>query len=176
MYRDLDSIPVLAKAGAIVPMYKNDRTNDLSLDQPLEIHVWRGNGEYELYEDDGETTAYQNGEYALTKFTLEETENALCLTIIPPENSHGLLPKKRELIVKFRDVETDDVKVILGNVPIEIVVDSPVYMQNENKDEIKNAILTRVQKPNGWKGKAFSKKYPNFVQDALNEMNAFYCE
>ena len=176
MYRDLDSIPALAKEGAIVPMYKNDHTNDLSLDQPLEIHIWRGNGEYELYEDDGETKAYQNGEYSLTKFTLEETEDLLRLSIIPPENSHGLLPNERELIVKFRDVETDDVKVILGNAPIEIVINSPVHKQNENKDEIKNAILTRVQKPNQWKGKAFAKKYPNFVQDALNEINAFYCE
>ena len=30
MYRDLDTIPVLAPAGAIVPMYRNADTNDLS--------------------------------------------------------------------------------------------------------------------------------------------------
>ena len=40
MYRDLDSIPVLAPAGAIVPMYRNATRNDLSLEQPIEIHVW----------------------------------------------------------------------------------------------------------------------------------------
>ena len=55
MHRDLDTIPVLAKEGAIVPMYRNAETNDLSLSQPLEIHLWRGNGSYELYEDDGRT-------------------------------------------------------------------------------------------------------------------------
>ena len=176
MYRDLDSIPVLAPAGAIVPMYKNDRTNDLSLEQPLEIHVWRGNGTYELYDDDGETKAFENGEYAITKFVLEETDNALRLTITPPENSHGLLPKERELYVKFRDLEADDVRVILCNEPVEIVINSPVHKQNESKDEIKNAILTRVQKPNDWKGRMFGKKHPKFVQDALDEMIAFYNE
>ena len=35
LYRDLDAIPVLAKEGAIVPMYRNAETNDLSLTQPL---------------------------------------------------------------------------------------------------------------------------------------------
>ncbi len=176
MYRDLDSIPVLAPEGAIVPMYKNDRTNDLSLEQPLEIHVWRGNGTYELYDDDGETKAFENGEYAITKFVLEETDNALRLTITPPENSHGLLPKERELYIKFRDVETDDVKIILGNEPIEIVINAPVHKKNEDADDIKNTILTRVQKSNDWKGKMFGKKHPKFVQDALDEMNAFYNE
>jgi hypothetical protein len=42
-------------------MYRNGSTNDLSLDQPLEIHIWRGNGSFDLYEDDGETDDYKNG-------------------------------------------------------------------------------------------------------------------
>jgi alpha-glucosidase (family GH31 glycosyl hydrolase) len=74
MYRDLDSIPVLAPAGAIVPMYKNDRSNDLSLEQPLEIHIWRGNGHYEMYDDDGETCNFEDGKFALTHFDLVENE------------------------------------------------------------------------------------------------------
>ena len=41
---DLDSIPVLAPEGAIVPMYHHEGSNDLSLDQPLDIHIWHGNG------------------------------------------------------------------------------------------------------------------------------------
>ena len=172
MYRDLDSIPVLAPAGAIVPMYKNGGSNDLSLEQPLEIHIWRGNGEYELYEDDGETKAYQNGEFAITKFVLEETEGALRLTVTPPKDSRGLLPNEREMYIKFRDVETEDVKLIVSKEPITIEIKSPIHKQNEKLDEIKNAILTRVQKSNKWKGKAFSKKYPAFVQSAIDEISA----
>ena len=172
MYRDLDSIPVLAKEGAIVPMYKNDRTNDLSLNHPLEIHVWRGNGTYELYDDDGETKAYQNGEYSLTKFALEESDNSLKLTITPPENLLDFMPKQREFIIKFRDLEVDDMTVIVSDKPITIELESPAYKTNDNPSELKNAILTRVQKPNMWKSKAFKNKYPRFVQNALNEIDA----
>ena len=104
MYRDMDAIPVLAPAGAIVPMYRNADTNDLSLAQPLEIHLWRGNGTYELYEDDGETIAYQQGKRCVTTFRLEEEGATLRLTITPPADSFGLLPEKRQMFLKFRDI------------------------------------------------------------------------
>ena len=172
MYRDLDSIPVLAPEGAIIPMYKNSATNDISLEQPLEIHIWRGNGAYELYEDDGESKAYKNGEYSLTRFVLEENENSVKLTIIPTEKSLDFMPKERELVIKFRDLECDDIKVILENEPVEIEINSPVCKKNINADELRNNILTRVQKSNMWKGKAFKNKIPTFVQNALNEIDA----
>ena len=176
MYRDLDSIPVLAPEGAIVPMYKNDRTNDLSLDQPLEIHIWRGNGTYELYEDDGETKAYQNGEYAITGFDLEETENALRLTITPPKDSHGLLPKERKIYIKFRDIEAEDIKITLVDEPIVIDLKSPIHKSNNDASEMKNAMLTRVQKSNNWKNRAFKKNMPKFIQSALDEIDALWRE
>ena len=173
MYRDLDSIPVLAPEGAIVPMYRNESTNDLSLEQPLEIHIWRGNGSYELYEDDGETKAYQSGEYVITKFELEETENALRLTITPPNDSLGLLPKEREFLIKLCDIEADDIRVVLGTEKVEIVIEMPVHKKNQNVDEFKNAIFTRVQKSNSWKNRNFKNRLPKFVSDALNEYDAF---
>ena len=174
MYRDLDSIPVLAKEGAIVPMYKNDRTNDLSLDQPLEIHVWRGNGTYELYDDDGETKAYQNGEYALTKFVLEESENSVKLTIIPPSKPLAFMPQKREFCIKFRDLEVEDITTIVSDEPVVIEIHSPNYKRNESEAEFKNSILTRVQKSNIWKGKVFKNTYPRFVENTLSEIDAFW--
>ncbi len=174
MYRDLDSIPVLAKEGAIVPMYKDGKTNSLSLDQPLEIHVWRGNGTYELYDDDGETKAFEKGEYAITKFELEETEDELSLKITPPANTFSFLPKTREFCIKFRDLEVEDVQITLGNEPIEISFKSPKHKSNVDASELKNNLLTRVQKPNLWKGKAFSNKYPKFVKEALDEIAALF--
>ena len=174
MYRDLDSIPVFAKEGAIVPMYKNDHTNDLSLDQPLEIHVWRGNGEYELYEDDGETKAYQRGEFSFTKFVLEECENTVKLTITPPENTFGSMPKEREFYIKFRDLEAEDIRVTLSNKPVTIEIESPVHKKNESAEELKNVILTRVQKSNMWKGKAFKNQFPKFVKEAIDEIDALW--
>ena len=170
MNRDLDSIPVLAPAGAIIPMYKSDCTNDLSLDQPLEIHIWRGNGRFELYEDDGETNAYRNGAFAKTLFELEENGDTHTLKITPPTDSKGLLPEDREMIIKFRDVNADDVTVHVGNEPVVIeVIGTPTC--NEDRNELKNEILTRVQGVNSHKNKLFSKKkLPSFLSKALSEL------
>ncbi len=171
MYRDIDSIPVLAPAGAIIPMYENDRSNDLSLEQPLEIHVWRGNGEFELYEDDGETMAYKNGEFAITRFVLREDGSKLRLTITP-DDPKGILPRGRKMKIVFRDLNVDDVCIELnGEATIEVL--SLDRRKNASKSELKNAVLTRVQASNSWKNSAFNKGMPSFVQDIINEFDAF---
>lgn len=173
MYRDLDSIPVLAPAGAIVPMYKNDRTNDISLGQPLEIHVWRGNGTFELYDDDGETMDYQKGKFTITKFDLVEENGKLCLTVTP-ENNNEILLEGREMTIKFRDVIADDVVITVRNEPVTVEI-NVCPMVNESTEEIKNAILTRVQGSNAWKHKYFNdKKMPQFIREAFLELEAFW--
>ena len=174
MYRDIDSIPVLAKEGAIVPMYKNDRSNDLSLSQAHEIHIWRGNGHYELYEDDGETNAYTNGLYAITTFDLKEDKSSLSLTITPNDNTNGILPSQRDFIIKFRDLACDDISITISNKPVTIELNDIKLIQNENKEEQKNAILTRTQGKNSWKNKAFKNTYPKFISNALSELDALH--
>ena len=177
MNRDLDSIPVLAPAGAIVPMYKNDRTNDLSLDQALEIHIWRGNGHYELYEDDGETNAYREGAFAKTELELVENGDKLRLTITPPADSKGLFSSEREMVIKFRDVVADDVTVKVGSEPVVVEIENIIPARNEGKNELRNAILTRIQGSNAWKNKVFSKKkIPLFLNNALSEFECMYYE
>ena len=171
MYRDLDSIPVLAPEGAIIPMYKNDRSNDISLDQPLEIHIWRGNGYFEMYDDDGETLAFEKGEQAITKFELVENGNSLRLTVTPPSQSIEALPAQRKINVKFRDIVADDVEIFLSNEPVVIELDSIKPMQNEDYEEQKNAILTRVQGSNAWKERTFKAKLPAFIDDAIKELD-----
>ena len=172
MYRDLDSIPVLAPAGAIVPMYKNDRSNDLSNDQPLEINIWRGNGEYSLYEDDGETMAYKNGEFALTEFSIVEENGNLTLTITP-QQTEGILPLEREMCIKFCDVYADDVLVKVGKDPVIVTLENVDPKKNESIDELKSIVLTRVQGSNDEKSITYGKLLPKFVSDVLAEFDAF---
>lgn len=104
MYRDTSSIPVLAKEGAIIPLSVNDRTNDISNPEELEILIYRGNGEFTLYEDDGETMNYAKGEYAETKLTAEENEKDLIFTVFPADGDLSVIPQKRIYILSFKDV------------------------------------------------------------------------
>ena len=174
MHRDLDSIPVLAKEGTILPMYCNGESNDLSLAQPLEIHLWRGNGHFELYEDDGGTMEYQNGKFAITTFCLEENGRNLRLTITPPKDSHGLLPAQRQMYLKFRDVEEEEICVTVGTEPVVVELTDIRFRKNPPLGELQGRILTGVQGSNDRKSRRYGKKLPAYVLDALMELRALW--
>lgn len=184
MHRDLDSIPVLAKEGAIVPMYANAETNDLSLEQPLEVHIWRGNGEFGLYDDDGGST------YAVTKLQVAEQGDSIRFTIGVPSGDLSILPAKRDLILHFRDVVSAKVTIngnsisCTGNrVPLTVGVEEITVeltditvLSNPSKQELKTDLLTRVQWSNHRKNLMFQEtkfdKLPVFLKDALAEIDA----
>jgi alpha-glucosidase (family GH31 glycosyl hydrolase) len=173
MYRDLDSIPVLAPEGAIVPMYKNGDTNSLSADQPLEINIWRGNGSYDLYEDDGESMEYKNGKFAITSFELSESKDKLCIIVTPKRSGNLNLPR-REIHLKFRDIENDDVILTLADEPVRFEILNPIPRKNIDKEEYKNVILTRLQGSNPRKSRILKNKLPGYINAVLSESNFFY--
>lgn len=105
LYRGIEQIPVLAKAGAIVPL-----TGDLSLGnsvnnpKDLEIHVFAGaDGCFTMYEDDGLYSDGTNKCYAETKMILDwNKENKLAsFTLKKPQGNTDLLPQTRDFILKF---------------------------------------------------------------------------
>ena len=197
MYRDQDSIPVLAGEGSIVPMYRNADSNDLSLAQPLEIHVWRGNGSFELYEDDGESCDYLNGERVTTRFEVCSRENALTFTVGAPEGAVHLLPALREMDIHFRDIIQANV---FSNVPhstdtehgylririnaeredIVLSLNQTECLHNQDRNELTSNLLTRIQSSNDWKSNSFpagkktglQNRLPSWITNALKEYDA----
>ena len=188
MYRDMDSIPVLAAPGTIVPMYRSADSNDLSLEQPLEIQVWRGNGSYDLYEDDGESFGFARGQYAITSFNVKTCGDTLRFTIMPPAEDGGLLRETRRMYIRFRDIisgrvfvdgkerSCEDMCVCaeVFNTPVEVEIRDFRAAENEPKDEARINLLTRVQGGNDWKAACFGgkKKMPGYIQAALEELDA----
>lgn len=104
MFRDISSIPVLAKEGAIIPLAVNDRTNDWKNPEDMEILIYRGKGTFTLYEDDGETMNYRNGAFAETRFDVEEDGNDMIFTINPAEGDSNVIPAERNYTLSFRDI------------------------------------------------------------------------
>ena len=105
LYRPIEQIPVLAPAGAIVPLAQEDETgrNRAELPTKLEVRIFCGkSGRFELYEDDGETMAYQEGRCAITTLELCWDEaNMCCFRICPGETGTDLLPEKRQYMLSF---------------------------------------------------------------------------
>ena len=116
--------------------------------------------------------AYQEGQYAITKFTLEETGTALRLTITPSEDSHGLLPLERTLYLKFRDVEMEEMCITLGTSPVVIELTDVKPIPNVPAAQLKSAIFTRLQGSNDRKNLLLKKYIPANVQQAAQELDA----
>lgn len=110
--RDVSLIPVLAKAGAIIPL--DGRKNGNSFDNPdtFDILIYRGNGDFTLYEDDGRTLDYRDGKYANTHFSLCEKGNNLIFTVEPAAGDLSVIPDVRDWQFEFRNV-ADAEKVIV---------------------------------------------------------------
>lgn len=65
----LDKIPLFVKDGGIIPMIPSIRqTSEWKENTPLEVRVYgKKNGTFVLYDDDGQTFNYQQGEFTLKK-------------------------------------------------------------------------------------------------------------
>jgi alpha-glucosidase (family GH31 glycosyl hydrolase) len=97
-----EDIPVFAKAGAIVPLAP--RVGWGGVDNPTEfdIHIFPGaDNEFRLYEDDGESTDYLRGHFAVTRFSIENDT----FTIRPAEGDLSVIPASRTYRIHLRGVD-----------------------------------------------------------------------
>ncbi len=114
MYRDIDSIPVLAKEGAIIPMSTNDRLNDCTNPDAFDVLVYRGNNTFVMYEDDGETLSYRDGAFFKTAFTVCEEGNKVTLTVEKAEGDNSVVPAERTFRLMFKDIVSADAIVTVN--------------------------------------------------------------
>jgi alpha-D-xyloside xylohydrolase len=83
----LERIPLFARDGGIVPMLRDDDPSALEI-----RHYGRGAGRFVLFEDDGETYAYEFGAHRLTELRVTAEGE----TVVTPLHQ-GLAPTYRRL-------------------------------------------------------------------------------
>jgi alpha-glucosidase (family GH31 glycosyl hydrolase) len=122
VYGVLDDIPVFAKAGSIVPLSTQVGWVENENPSELELLIFPGaDNKFELYEDDGETTAYLEGKLALTRFAQTWSDNSLTFTISPTSGDLNLVPKERYYLLKFRGIATpEEISIILHESQLEV--------------------------------------------------------
>ncbi len=75
-------LPLFARAGAIIPMGPAMQYVDEFVPDFLDVHVWpSGETEFTLYEDDGLSTNYLAGDYAMTRFRSDDSAGAWSFTV-----------------------------------------------------------------------------------------------
>ena len=160
-FRDPEYFPVFAKAGAILPL-SGDEGNGCDNPKDLILWVYRGNGEYTLYEDDGISAKYKDGRFSNTTFSVKEEGNKLVFTVFPVEGDKSVLPEGRKITLCLKDIVGG--KVTINGKPAnfdkeielpysteektEVVVED--FVPTTNGDAIENAktVLSRYQKGN----------------------------
>ncbi len=104
MYRTLESFPLLAKAGTILPLDMDETSNGAELPTDLELVLFNGNGAYDLYEDDGESMAFRDGHYAVRRFEIAEDGNTITFKINPYTGDTGVVRGQVHYRLSFRNI------------------------------------------------------------------------
>ncbi|MBO5032505.1 MAG: DUF5110 domain-containing protein [Lachnospiraceae bacterium] len=124
LYRDITSIPVLARAGAVIPFQDDYMENAGENPKQLHIYVYTGeDGDFTLYEDDNITIGYQKEKCVKTRYRWQEKEG--CFSICSAEGKADLIPEKRDYIITFCGIKDAQVigKVISDGSSIELTVE-----------------------------------------------------
>jgi hypothetical protein len=125
VYGGLGDIPVFAKAGAIVPLGPKVGWGGVDNPDTFTLQVFAGaDNRFTLYEDDGETTAYLQGRFALTAFEQHWEQHALSFSISQVTGDPLVTPAVRNYkLVVHGIIEPEKVSVTLNGeaaVPHEI--------------------------------------------------------
>ena len=132
--RGLSDIPVLAKAGAIIPLSR-DIENGVMLPKKLEVYIYRGNGSFDLIEDDVNKDDFE-GTKLTTSFTLNDSHDQLIFTLKKPIGYQSLIGM-RSYLFNFKDIKRAEIEVKVNGISTKhLTNESTVLLDVANTDEI----------------------------------------
>lgn len=139
IHRNLEEYPIFAKAGAIVPTASRVEDNLLGNQKDMTVDVFAGaDNTFQLYEDTGDGNTYKDGQYAITEFNLNWSENAV-FTIKPAYGDTKIIPDCRNWDIKLRGFAKEiDVKVKIAGKEI------PCSIEFEKNTNTTSLILKNI--------------------------------
>jgi hypothetical protein len=95
-------LPLFVRQGAIIPLGPDIQYTAQYGLEPLTIEIYRGVDRYfTLYEDDGETSAFQNGAYAETDIEVTERVGVCTCRVGEPRGDFGPARFERTLVLNI---------------------------------------------------------------------------
>lgn len=87
----INRVPILVKAGSIIPMGPSNQHYVDEIKSPLTIHIYpKGNSSFGLYEDDGESYDYEKSIFSITTFSCIDADNELIIKKEAPEGTYKI--------------------------------------------------------------------------------------
>lgn len=116
---DYSSMPVFVKAGGIIPLAPYSDYVGQIVEDSLTLKVYAGDdGEFTLYEDEGENLNYQTGKYALTKIVYREQQRKL--SIKSQQGTYTGAPEKRSYNIQLYNAVVPE-KITVNGVELNTV-------------------------------------------------------
>jgi alpha-glucosidase/alpha-D-xyloside xylohydrolase len=107
---DLGTMPIYVRAGAIIPLDPIRQYTSQPVSEPTTLLVFPGaDGEYTLYEDDGISQAYLNGEGSWTRMTWNDRARQLTIEPGAPRGATNVAAARVFSIVVLPDGTARDV-------------------------------------------------------------------
>lgn len=121
LYRNLEHIPVLAKAGAIVPMSDlSEYTSSVANPEHVEVRVFAGaNGNFHLWEDEGDTVEDLDEHWCDTEIILEWSDR-VAFRILPARGNTEIIPEQRTWKLSFVGFADREMKVLSSSMEIAV--------------------------------------------------------
>jgi alpha-glucosidase len=108
-YAPIDRVPILIKAGAIIPMAPDNQHYIDEIRSPLTIQIYpKGKSSFELYEDDGVSYDYEKGIFSTITFYSEEVSNGLIIRKEAPVGNYNI-PEKEFIICVHKKPGAKDI-------------------------------------------------------------------
>lgn len=115
VYREIERMPVFARAGAVIPMTEDFATKSV-MENPKElvVRVYPGaDNSFTLYEDDNVSEAYKTGSCVKTELKLDWTKR--CFTILPVQGDAKLIPSVRSWKIEFCKINAEEARVFINH-------------------------------------------------------------
>ena len=98
----LDRMPLLVRAGAIIPTTSPAQHDRRGVWPDLTVMVYpSGRSSFTLYEDDGATSDYRSGRHALSELRCEAEPAAITVSAAAPQGDASLVPAGRPIAFKI---------------------------------------------------------------------------
>ncbi len=102
IFSPLDEFPLLVRAGIPIPMQKKTNRMTEKTPEELTVRIYPGeNGSFTLYEDDGISEKYQNGEFLQTELTYENKNGTIHIAIKPSGSGYENMPSERSYRIEL---------------------------------------------------------------------------
>jgi len=107
---DIEQLPLFVKESAIIPFYPDAHTNTSQKGEVLELHIYHGkkSNSFTLYQDDGASYNYENGEYEKRSISYEAKNNTI--KISAAEGNYESSIKELKLILHGFEEDSYNVK------------------------------------------------------------------